>query len=284
MISCPFVILQQPTTQATESSWTVKPVNSDTQSILGVYDRGNNEPIAGVLPVFALLSALLCTAIAVVSRHYGSTPEILLSALAVWSVTLALVWRGLRYYPFNVFGWANSITALRAMSTAFVAGLIPIAEQMHDSITTGSMWLVFALAVTTLALDGLDGFLARRTGFACAFGARFDMEIDALLGLVITLFLWQSGKVGVWVLALGLMRYLFVIASFAVVALQSDLFPSFRRKVVCVVQLSALCALLCPWVQAPETIAIGGFAVITLLASFARDVVWLLQHGPVRQT
>ena len=36
-----------------------------------------------------------------------------------------------------------------------------------------------------LALDGLDGWAARRQGLVSAFGARFDMEVDALLILAL---------------------------------------------------------------------------------------------------
>jgi phosphatidylglycerophosphate synthase len=38
-----------------------------------------------------------------------------------------------------------------------------------------------------LALDGLDGWLARRFGLASAYGARFDMEVDGFLILVLAL-------------------------------------------------------------------------------------------------
>ena len=44
------------------------------------------------------------------------------------------------------------------------------------------------------ALDGVDGWLARRSGIASAFGARFDMEIDALLILVLAVLAWRSAR------------------------------------------------------------------------------------------
>ena len=40
------------------------------------------------------------------------------------------------------------------------------------------------LASVALILDGVDGKVARRTRNASAFGARFDMEVDAFLILV----------------------------------------------------------------------------------------------------
>ena len=38
---------------------------------------------------------------------------------------------------------------------------------------------------------------------ASAFGARFDMETDALLLLVLAALAWQFDKAGAWVLASG---------------------------------------------------------------------------------
>ena len=62
------------------------------------------------------------------------------------------------------------------------------------------------------------------------FGARFDLEIDAWLILVLALLVWQSGRVGPWVLAIGLMRYVFVLASWYLPALRGPLPPSRRRQ------------------------------------------------------
>ena len=49
-----------------------------------------------------------------------------------------------------------------------------------------------------------------RSNEASSFGARFDMETDALLILVLAALVWQHGKAGPWILAAGLMRYAFV--------------------------------------------------------------------------
>ena len=48
---------------------------------------------------------------------------------------------------------------------------------------------ILALAGLVLLLDGVDGWLARRGGWCSRFGARFDMETDALLVLLILLVL-----------------------------------------------------------------------------------------------
>src|SRR5437867_3690361 len=66
-------------------------------------------------------------------------------------------------------------------------------------------------AIVTL-LDGVDGWLARRTHMASTFGERFDMETDALLILVLSVLAWQYDKAGAWLVLAGLLRYLFVAA------------------------------------------------------------------------
>src|ERR1700722_14469309 len=69
------------------------------------------------------------------------------------------------------------------------------------------------IATVALVLDGVDGWLARRCGEASEFGARFDMETDALLILGIATLAWHFDKAGPWILAAGWMRYMFVAAS-----------------------------------------------------------------------
>ena len=61
---------------------------------------------------------------------------------------------------------------------------------------------------------------------ASAFGARFDMETDALLIQVLAILAWQYGKAGPWVLVSGLLRYLFVAAGWVWPWMREPLFPS----------------------------------------------------------
>src|SRR5437764_10483811 len=110
-------------------------------------------------------------------------------------------WRALKS-----FGPANCVTALRAVLVALVAGCIGL----HRDATTATLAASTAIGVTVL--DGVDGWVARRTGTSSAFGARFDMEVDASLIMVLAVLGWMYGKAGVWVIASGLLRYLFVAA------------------------------------------------------------------------
>ena len=202
------------------------------------------------------------------------TGSMVFTGLGLWSVILLLTWRGLAWHPHQKFGPANAVTLYRSAGTVLVASLIPMAELLPDKW----LWMVTVLAILLLSLDGIDGYLARRTRLASDFGARFDMEIDALLILTISVFLWQSGEIGLWIISLGLMRYGFVLASLWSKPLQGELFPSFRRKLVCVIQLVALCAILSPLISPPLSSMLGVVALICLAGSFARDILWLYRH------
>ncbi len=72
-------------------------------------------------------------------------------------------------------------------------------------------------------LDAVDGRVARRTGTASAFGARFDMEVDAFLILVLSVYVARVGRrVGA---AIGAARYAFVAAGWLLPWLRGPLPP-----------------------------------------------------------
>ncbi|MFK8083297.1 MAG: CDP-alcohol phosphatidyltransferase family protein [Granulosicoccus sp.] len=214
---------------------------------------------------------------------FASTPEYKLAcalvSLSLWTVIALLIWIFCSQHQFTQFGYANVVTTARALATALLAGLIPVAAVIDSS---NWMWAIAITATITLCLDGVDGFLARKTGMCSAFGARFDMETDALLALVITVFIWQSGHVGEWVLALGVMRYAFLGAALWLDFLRAELYPSMRRKTVCVIQVGALCLMLCPWLSSLQASIVGAAALLCLSYSFTTDVYWLFRRRHTR--
>jgi hypothetical protein len=94
--------------------------------------------------------------------------------------------------PHTRFGPANTVTLIRAAMVCLLASLC--GERWYDirlPIVYGERWntfelLVAAVAILALTLDGVDGWLARLRGTQSRFGARFDMETDALLVLVLS--------------------------------------------------------------------------------------------------
>lgn len=179
-------------------------------------------------------------------------------------------------HPGGRFGLANSVTLARAGGAAAFAGLVAAPEL----VTGTAAWLAAGAAALLLALDGVDGWAARRQGLASAFGARFDMETDALTILALSALALALGKAGPWVMALGLMRYAFVAAGLLWPRLAAPLPPSFRRKAVCALQIGVLAALVAPVVVPPASTGLAFAALAALAWSFAVDVAWLARPRP----
>ena len=178
-----------------------------------------------------------------------------------------------RSHPFSRVGPANMMTTMRAGLVAATAGLIgePSTRALAAAAT--------ALAVVVTMLDGLDGWLARRTQMTSAFGARFDMETDALLILILAVLAWTLGKAGAWIVLAGAMRYLFVAAGWIWRWVSAPLPPSSRRKAICVVQIVGLAAVVSPVVAVPASMVVALATLGTLTWSFAVDTLWLRRHS-----
>ena len=168
------------------------------------------------------------------------------------------------------FGIANQVTLLRAGLVCLIGGALLAGPSFLG-------WSLAALVAATLSLDAVDGWLARRCGVASPFGARFDLEVDSLLILILAVLVWQSGRVGAWVLAIGLARYAFVLAGWLVPFLRAPLPPSRRRQAICVQQGITLLLCLLPPVGATAPSVGAGLALTGLLASFAADIIYLVR-------
>lgn len=177
------------------------------------------------------------------------------------------------YWPHGALGWANRVTLVRSVLVALVAGGL-IAGAYTDAI-----WQWLLIAVTALLLDGVDGWVARYTRSHSNFGARFDMELDALLIMLLCIGLWQLEPLAAWVLLIGGMRYLFVLASLPFPWLMAPLFASFRRKAVCVWQVAALLLALIPLTSPLAASLLAISALLSLAYSFGFDVWWLYRQS-----
>lgn len=153
------------------------------------------ETAAG-LAAQALLLLLL-------SKAIGLGPAGWLTGAAVAIATWAVLTRALGRSWSRPFGPANRVTLARATLVGGVAALVADSFESPPPLTA-----LVALATVALILDAVDGQVARRTGTSSALGARFDMEVDAFLILVLSVFVATS--LGAWVLLIGSMRYGFV--------------------------------------------------------------------------
>lgn len=231
------------------------------------------SPRAGLI-AWATITVVLITLLSV-TLHDVSTSAVL-AALMLFGFGIALLWiRLVPHYPHARFGACNGVTLLRAgLGASLLAPLV--AGDAGQNVMGG--WAIPMVALLALSLDGLDGWLARRHGLVSGFGARFDMEVDAALALMLALHAMVDGMTGPVVLALGVMRYIFVAASWALPWMAAPLPDRFGRKLVCVIQIAALIALQVPGMGSGLAQLTALAAVTALLWSFGRDTLWLWRH------
>ena len=174
-------------------------------------------------------------------------------------------------HPFARMGPANQVTIVRGALVALLAGLL--GERGSRPVAT----VAVVIAAVAMLLDGVDGSFARRSGMASGFGARFDMETDAVFVAVLALLVWQFGKAGPWVLLSGLMRYLFAAVVAIVPRLQRPVPSTTRGKSIAVVQMTALIVALAPGCPPAASVWVAAAGLLALVLSFSLDVAWLLR-------
>jgi phosphatidylglycerophosphate synthase len=207
----------------------------------------------------------------VVSDYTHLSPSGWIAGMLYLVVSNVLLARGLRRSGMPHFGPANTVTAGRSSLVAIVTALV--ATSFTDPIPVA---LLVSVAIPALALDAVDGWVARRTHSESALGARFDMEVDAYLLLVLGAYVAQD--LGWWVMLIGALRYFFIAAGWMLPWMRATLRPRYWRKVVTacagIALVAAASGLFPEWVSWAVTLA----ALALLLESFGRDVVWLVRE------
>lgn len=192
------------------------------------------------------------------------------AGLAYAFATWALLSNAMQRSGTGSLGPADRVTLARGLLVGGVTALV--ADHAGEGVSPAT---VVTFAAVALALDFVDGQVARRTGTASALGARLDMEVDAFLILVLSVHVALA--FGPWVLTIGAMRYVFVAASWVMSWLRADLPPSYARKTVAAVQgivlVVAASGLL------PGAVFFVGLALAALLWSFGRDLAWLWRNA-----
>ncbi len=183
-------------------------------------------------------------------------------------VTLLLV-TAIRRYGRWPLGPADLVTLIRVGLIGVVTALV-VAALVADG---GAVWVLVSVAALALVLDWVDGLVARGTRTESDFGARFDMEADAFLILVLSVYV--AGALGPWVLLIGAMRYLFGAAARVAPWLRGPLPPSLARKAVAAAQGIVLTVAASGLLPAPLAATAVAGALAALAWSFGRDVVGL---------
>jgi len=91
----------------------------------------------------------------------------------------------------------NKVTALRMFVAGAVVGLYEIGSRGHAAIPVGICAL--ALTICAVAMDGVDGYLARRLRMATALGAQLDILGDRVIENLFFINFAASGQISVWV-------------------------------------------------------------------------------------
>ncbi|WP_230687013.1 CDP-alcohol phosphatidyltransferase family protein [Catellatospora vulcania] len=223
-------------------------------------------PVIGLCVQFAML-ALLSAAVGLGHAGWAAGS---LYAVGSW----ALLTRAMHTAGLVAFGPADLVTLTRAALTGCVMALT--AASFAGDIPVP---VLVGITVVALVLDAVDGKVARRTQTASAFGARFDMEVDAFLILVLSCYVAPAA--GPWVLAIGTMRYVYVVATWVLPWLRGQLFPRYWRKVVAAIQGIVLVSAAADVLPRPVVaVALAG-ALALLAESFGRDVVYLWRRRAV---
>jgi phosphatidylglycerophosphate synthase len=169
--------------------------------------------------------------------------------------------------------WSGPADRVTLGRTVLIGGCAALAVPLLAGTLPARYWWLTALMVPALLLDFVDGLVARRTGTSSQAGARFDMEMDAALLLVLSLVAVRS--LGWWVLAIGAMRYAYVAAGHFRPQLRKPLPFSQFRRVVAAVQGMMLAIGLAPVVPLTAGRCAVAVALILLVISFGRDVISL---------
>lgn len=224
-------------------------------------------PLTGFVCLLALLGVLAAST--------GLDASGWFAGVACGAGLVALLARALARHGQVGLGPADGVTLARAVLACGVAALTVASFGRQAPAAT-----LVALSTVALVLDGVDGRVARRTDTASAFGARFDMEVDAFLIMVLSVYVAREW--GWWVLAIGLARYAFVAAGWVLPWLRGPLPPRQWARVVAAtvgVVLTVAAADILPDVVTTAMLLV---ALGLLVESFGRSVwgLWVSAGRP----
>jgi phosphatidylglycerophosphate synthase len=217
---------------------------------------------------------MLATAalLGVVSATAGLGAVGWITGLVTGSAAAALVVTARRRSDQPAIHPADWVTLTRMLLIAGVTALVADSFSRPVSIPA-----LVTLSAVALALDAVDGPVARRTGTATPLGARIDGEADAFLILVLSVAVSQD--YGGWVLAIGAARYVFLLAGWLIPWLAAPLPPRYWGKVVAAVTGIVLTVAASGLLDRVTGMIAVAVALLLLAESFGRNVVWLYRAG-----
>jgi phosphatidylglycerophosphate synthase len=248
---------------------TIQPANESmppTTRLAGIVllPTVRNAAILGLVAAAALLGVVSATA--------GLGVAGWIAGLATGSAATALLAAARMHSDQPSIHPADWVTLTRMLLIAGVAGLVADSFSRPVPITA-----LVTLSAVALALDAVDGQVARRTGTATPLGGRIDGEVDAFLILLLSIIVARD--YGGWVLLIGAARYALLLAGWLFRWLAAPLPPRYWRKVVAAVQGIVLTVAASGVPGRPVGIIAVVVALLLLAESFGRDVIWLYRAG-----
>ena len=224
---------------------------------------------SGPLTVLPGVAALLALLTAAVGLGVPALATALVLTVALW----LLLELGMRRDGLAELGPANTVTLVRAALVIAVASLV-----VQSWSTEVPRFLIVAMSAVALSLDLVDGRMARVRGCVTRLGAAFDMETDAFLILVLSLYVVPIA--GAWVLLIGLARYLLLFATAVWPWLGGPMPLRPWAKVVAAVQGVVLVVAASEVLPTPAAQVLLLAALALLVESFGREIIalWGRRH------
>lgn len=177
-----------------------------------------------------------------------------------------------RYQPGpRRFGLANAVTLARLVGGVWILALLLQAAWVEPSRLIAIC--IAVIGSVCLILDGVDGRIARHRGETSRFGGHFDNETDAGTTVLLSVSLAVLQVGGWWVVLIGLIRYLYLLAAIPVPALRAPLPFSQARRVIGLGQaiLLLLAILLAGFTSSRWLALLPAIGLLALIWSFGRD-------------
>ena len=190
-----------------------------------------------------------------------------MSLMAVGAFVMYFVMTPEFWRPLGTLGGpANWVTSLRLVGIV----LIPwIMDKMCPLCIT-------AYILGVLAIDGLDGYLARKTGTVSYFGAIYDRESDAFYVWLMSSILFWTDKAGPWVLLIGILRYLYVLT---LIFVKEPEQPEVRTRRAQVIAAILMIGLGLSFIIPPPYLQLMlGMLLALVLYSFGRSFWIMINH------
>lgn len=230
-------------------------------------ERRENDPLAKLHFDLLLYSLwiIFFTFLSILKRDVFYLAITALPGFAYW---VAKYFIGNRALSFP-YGPANAVTLLRM--TALIA--VTLIHPVIPDILLGILFTLICLG------DLLDGYLARAFKMNSTIGEYMDKETDALFVLCTTFVLFQKGFTGVWIVSLGLIRYVyFIVVFYFLKPGRKEFKDKYARAIAAFVFASILLCYFIPYFWSFPVLVLSA---VFLFFSFARGALSELGFLPV---